>query len=110
MGKLAYYLAHGQFENAGIAIEDEIELINKRIDDLIRSIVTDTDGKPAGGLQQKDIIETFVNNKRELGLFDHVEDDRIYAYWESNGEFDKRPSFVRKHEFKFKFRFPRKDC
>ena len=129
MGKLAYYLTHGQFENAGIAIEEEIKQIKKRIDDLTTRIchpwvltestineypaspiATDKDGKPEGGLRPGDVIETRVNKKRELGLFDHAKDIDIYAYWETDGEFATYPRFVKSHEFKFKFRFPKKDC
>ena len=55
-GKIAHYLAHGQFESAGTAIENEINKINERLDALsnlhpqtLKPIITDKDGKPEGG-------------------------------------------------------------
>ena len=110
-------------KNGQGALKDEIEQINKQIDDLttrvylrFRSIVTDKDGKPEGGLQKGDLVR---HKEFGYGILDEPKAsifpggklpaiDHAFSGWFEGIDSDK-PIMVSRKNITFILR-PSKDC
>ena len=105
-GRATYFLELFQ------TIEDEIEEVKNQIDDLttkvyvpFRSIATDKDGKPEGGLQKGDLVK---HKEFGYGILDEPKGSIGFSGWFEGIDRDK-PIMVSRKNLIFILR-PSKDC